>query len=149
MPVLWNPTWTVAPDFRVWRSRVKGFVIGWHSGHFVQTGRDTVIREIPFGGYRTRITFKPEFWQANNKEWRLEGIFENAYFMAPADNTPIAISSLEINFNWQPLCRGYALIIALPSLGRTWYWQRYPPITYGYWARNDLPWEQEPPFINT
>ena len=148
MPILWTPTWTIPRDFRISRAQVKGFAIGWQTGTFIQYGQQTIIREIPFGGYRVVFEFDSLFWAADNKMWELEGIFTNAYALAPGSSSPGAMGSIEINFNWQPICNGYLLILALPSLTQTFYWQEYPPVTYSYWNKNALPWKRTPPFIN-
>lgn len=145
MPVLWSPVWTVPPDLRIFRGRVKGFAVGWHDGSFVQYGQDTIIREIPYGGYRVRFRFSDEFWSPSTKSFKLEGIFDDAYALAPGSSEPIPMGSIEINFNWQPICRGYLLILALPAAGSFFYWQRFNPV-YGAWNTNTLPWTQEPPF---
>lgn len=101
-----SPEWSL-----IERSAFWGFVVIWWEGCVIQTGRDTIYRETPFGGYRVRLTIEQEFWEGPPTAWRHDEIFENLYAMAPSDDTPISPGVVKREWKFFPSLDAYVVVV--------------------------------------
>jgi len=83
MPILWIPHWVSAPDFAVQRQQVWGIAVGWWDMSILQYDRESILQEVPFGGYKLVIKFKSHFWDWASSAWRFDDLLEDIYAIDP------------------------------------------------------------------
>ena len=141
MTILATQTWNTPPDFLIERSTFWGFLYVWWTGCLVQSGRDTIVREVPFGGYQVRITVDSSFWYADSSGWRHDQILENLYAMAPGSSTPINMGAVSRQIEYYGALDAYVCVITSEPNGAYGRWQAFP------WAPENAGLPNRPPSL--
>lgn len=149
MPLLWTPIWITPPDFRVWRGKLSLFIVGWQPGIYIQVGNPLIIRETPFGGFRFHVKLNPDFWTPNSKEWRLADLFEDVYVTFPGSTVPYNAGAVNVRVGGANPEYKLALVLDMPAGVPTYYFTATPELPLSYWARDNIPWVNTPPYIYT
>ena len=132
MPVLWTPTYTDTADFVLNRARLWGFAVGWVNATTLQQGRTTIIREIPFGGYRFVIQWRQWVWDAESDTFEVPEAIENLYVLAPGSTTPISAGATTVNFQNDLTYKVPLLVFVLAGSTGIYKFYPFPPVA-GYW----------------
>jgi len=141
MPVYLNPYWRTPSDFRINRGTLELFGYSWLTGVMLESGRYTVIEENVFGGYRTHIRYKPEFWEWGSGLWKFSEIFEDFYITEPGSTTPIPPGTTTgLSCGWLPPFPHQIVFLDQFYLttAQFWIWQAPPP-PQQFWSNNRIP----------
>lgn len=112
----------------------------------LQSGQLTILREIPFGGYRQFIRFKDWIWDWHAGTFNLTEPFQDFYVTAPGSNTPISAGPVILNWQWDARYLNGLLVIANSPNGGYYYIDRFPAPPTDYWTMPFSP-VQPTPFI--
>lgn len=85
-----------------------------------------IVREVPFGGYRVRVTVDPVFWNSRSSGWRHDQILENLYAMSPSSSTPINMGAVDREIAFYSSLNAYVCIITSQPNGACGRWQAFP-----------------------
>lgn len=122
-------------NFALQRQQVTCFAIGWQPGSYaLQSGQETILQEVLFGGYRLVIKFKDWIWQWDNRGYLLQDLFEDFYAIPPGGGAPVNAGTITVKWEYDPTFLCPLLVIISPALADWYYFQRFPPATRPYWA---------------
>lgn len=120
----------------MWRGYTWGFVIGWWDAHWIQTGRYSIIQEVPFGGYRLHIRWKESFWNWNSNRYTHDYPLEDFYATAPGSSTPINAGTVLRDFKLDVRYFNQEIILANSPADGHYHFQAFPPPPSGFWANS-------------
>lgn len=126
MTILGTFDWSTPPDYLIERSAFWGICAIWWQGCVIQAGRDLILREIPFGGYRVRLTVNEDLWNHTSSGWKHDEVFENLYAMAPADNTPISVGACKREVRFFPSLVQYVVVVQFTPNNDHYRFQGFP-----------------------
>ena len=113
---------------------------GWTPSTIVSFGRKTVLQETVFGGFKTVITFKEDFWNWASSSWHFEDIFEDYYVTFPGSDVPVNAGLIVFRLGWAaPYIRRAIVIDAGGSPYTEYRAFNLPPPPSDYWNKNDAP----------
>jgi hypothetical protein len=101
MTILATQTWVTPADYLIERSSFGGIALVWWKMCLLSAGPDTKMREVPFGGYKVRMTIDSDFWDHRSSAWRHDQIVTNLYadsyrhMQSSGDVLPLAASVLD------------------------------------------------------
>lgn len=129
MPVLASFDWVTPPDYLIERSSFWGVAVVWWKMCALYIGRETRLRETPFGGYSLVVGIDPDFWNHTSSGWRHDEIVTDLYAVAPGGGPPVNAGTVKRSFTYYPALRQYVLNIQTePSDAHYMFW-RFPPAT--------------------
>jgi hypothetical protein len=106
--------------------------------HVVSYGRVTILEEEIFGGFRTHITFKENWWEWVSSNWDFEKIFEDFYVTFPGSETPANALNQHLSFTVSDVGLPVLKASQPGTPGATAYlkFPHNPP--FGYWLPPDI-----------
>lgn len=145
MPFLCTPVWNFDAQGACLRSYVDWMVHGWTPSNVTSYGRTTVLTETVFGGFKTVITFKEDFWNWSSSAWKFEDIFEDYYVLFPGSGTPANAGVVQFDLHWAAPYIRRAIVIDPGGSPYTQYWAfSVPPAPADYWMQNGVPAPETP-----
>lgn len=127
MPVLADFVWDTPAAYAVERSAVWGVLVVWWDMCAVTIGRETTLREVPFGGYRLVIGVNNSFWGHTSSAWRHDQLLEDFYAIAPGGGPPISAGEVHRSIHFYPSLGQYVVVISAQPNGDVGMWWRFPP----------------------
>jgi hypothetical protein len=129
MTILATQTWVTPADYLIERSSFGGIALVWWKMCLLSAGPDTKMREVPFGGYKVRMTIDSDFWDHRSSAWRHDQIVTNLYAEAPGSSTPIAIGTCNRQVTFFPSLRQYWIIVQCTPSDAHYMFFTFPPAT--------------------
>lgn len=113
-------------QFVVERSICWGIGVNWWEGCVFYTGQVSLIREVPFGGYRVYLAINPDFWFNTSSAWKITELIDTLYAMPPSSSEPVFAGEVRVSFQYFASLLSYALFIQFIPNGNVGTWWAMP-----------------------
>lgn len=141
----YTPNYIPSATFAAQRSYLWGVAVGWWDMTIIQVGTHTILREIPYGGYKLHILFNPYWWVWNSSAWTLDTIITDIYAEDPGGMI-VNAGNIDIFTAWTPEPNIPELRITCQPNGGVYAHQAFPPAPTSWYTKY---WKDDPasPFL--